>query len=65
MKIMIGENVFTEGDGPMVVHLTEQDKKNIANMVPSANCYMSYDQEKMTTDEAREFIKNAADRLNG
>ena len=64
MKIMVGDKTFTQEDGPMVIHLTEQDRRNIANMVPDATCYMVFDQEKMTIEEARDYIKAAADKLN-
>ena len=42
MKIKIGEKIYDGNDVPVMVILTEEDKKNIANMLPTATKYCSY-----------------------
>ena len=38
MRIRIGEQVFDDSSVPMMVELTDADKRNIANMLPE--CFM-------------------------
>jgi len=64
MKFMVANQVFTEENGPMILHLTEQDKKNIAAMVPGATFYMIFDEEQMSKEEAREYINKASKQMN-
>lgn len=65
MKVMIGEKIYTEEDGPIVVYLNDYDKENIANMGPENSCYMIYEDDIMTQNEAREYIIEAKKTLMG
>ena len=42
MKIKIGEKVYDGNDVPVMVILSDDDKENIANMLPTATKYCSY-----------------------
>lgn len=45
MKVFVGDQIFTIEDGIIGVILTEQDKRNIAEMEPEATVYSMYDVE--------------------
>ena len=42
MKVQIGDLVFSDLDVPILVLLTETDKKNIANMLQECSVYASF-----------------------
>lgn len=39
MRIKVNDTWFTIQDGPLMIELTEQDKKNIQNMAPTCFKY--------------------------
>ncbi len=57
MKVKVGDKVYGSGKQPIMVILTERDKENIANMIPSATRYAAYDPEVMTSEEALEWME--------
>ena len=42
MKVKVGKKVYDGEKEPVMVILTEQDKENIANMLPDAKKYCVY-----------------------
>ena len=56
MKVKIGEKVYSIDDGPIMVILTEQDKKNISNMHPDATKYAIVEKDEMSSDELKEWM---------
>lgn len=42
MKVKVGNTIYDGEVEPVMVILTEQDKKNIANMAPTATRYCVY-----------------------
>jgi len=42
MKIKVGDKVYSGEQEPIMVILTEQDKKNIGNMIPGSTKYCVY-----------------------
>ena len=62
MKVKVGNKVYTGEDEPIMVILTEQDKKNIANMFPDATKYCSYpDDEEWKNDDYKKIFDWMAD----
>ena len=52
MQIKVGDKIYSENDQPIMVILTDADKKNIANMLPECTKYASFpDDTKLTEDE--------------
>ena len=56
MKVKVGNKVYDPEEEPVMVILTEQDKKNIANMLPDATKYAMFP-DKMTEEEVKEFMR--------
>lgn len=50
MKVKIGNKIYYTDKEPVMVILTEQDKKNIANMVSGATRYCMYPATKHWMD---------------
>lgn len=50
MKIKVGNKVYDGEKEPVMVILTEQDKKNIANMLPEATRYCMYPSDEYSID---------------
>jgi len=42
MKVKIGDRIYDSDHQPVMVILSDQDKKNISNMDPKANRYCVY-----------------------
>jgi hypothetical protein len=42
VKVKVGDKIYTSAEQPIMVILTEQDKVNIANMVPEASSYAEF-----------------------
>jgi len=42
MKVKVGDTVYDGEKEPVMVILTDQDKKNIANMLPECSKYCMY-----------------------
>ena len=56
MLIKIGDTIYNPVDQPILVILSEQDKKLIRSMDKGNHCYCSYDDKKHTVEEIREWI---------
>jgi hypothetical protein len=56
MKIKIGDKIYDSENEPIMVILSEQDKKNIKNMLPEATKYCSYP-EGMEIKVIKDFMK--------
>lgn len=64
MRIKIGSQWFDVGHmQPIMVELTEEDKRNIANMPPDQNRYAQFSNTDLTTDQTR--LAWMQDRENG
>ena len=42
MQIKVGDKLFSSEDQPIMVILTEDDKENIANMLPECTKYATF-----------------------
>ena len=42
MKVKVGDKVYSAEDQPVMIILTDKDKKAIADMVPGATKYCAY-----------------------
>jgi len=42
MKVKVGNNIYSGDKEPVMVILTDKDKKNIAKMLPQAKKYCEY-----------------------
>ena len=58
MKVKVGNKVYDHVDQPIMVQLTDQDKKNIANMHPECNVYCIFDEKKHNKDESIELMSD-------
>lgn len=59
MKVKVGDTIYDGEEEPVMVILTEQDKKNIANMHDDAMRYCSYPEEAFNDhDDARQWMTN-------
>ena len=61
MKVKIGDTVYDSKDDPIMIILTEQDKQNIANMLPEATKYCQYNDEMISIDRIMEWMENRDD----
>ena len=52
MKIKVGNTIYDSDEEPVMVILTEQDKKNIANMTPEATKYCGWPDDQDWTPDA-------------
>ena len=61
MIIEIDGEVFGADDfGYVILHLSDADKKNIANMSKENHCYMIFNDKKHSIEEAKQMIKRFA-----
>lgn len=56
MKVWINGKVTDTKETPIVVILTEQDRKNIANMIPGATLYCMYDTDTHSQEEIEKLL---------
>lgn len=56
MKVKIGNTVYDSKEEPILIILSDIDKANISNMLPTAKKYLSYPDD-LTIEEAQEFMK--------
>ena len=56
MFLVVGDKVYSPNAQPIMVVLSQEDKKNIANMAPEACCYCSYMDEKHSAEEVQEWM---------
>jgi hypothetical protein len=57
MKVKVGNKIYDCENEPVMVILSEQDKINIANMLPDATQYCVYPAEEKWTANDYEKIK--------
>jgi hypothetical protein len=50
MKVKVGDKIYNGEDEPVMVILTDSDKKNIANMLPECTKYAMYPDEYKHVD---------------
>ena len=55
MKIKVGNKIYDGEDEPVLVILSDSDKENIANMLPTATKYCSY--PKDYDGDIKKFMK--------
>jgi hypothetical protein len=53
MLVKVGDKVYSSQDQPIMVVLAEQDKRNIANMLPDATRYAEFSDALGWTDEQK------------
>lgn len=56
MKVKIGDIVYDGEKEPVMVILTDQDKKNIKNMFPECTKYCSYPEEGYSEEEITKWM---------
>ena len=56
MKVKIGNVIHSSDDGPIMVVLTDQDKENIAKMLPECSKYCEYSDD-CNADEIEKWIE--------
>ena len=56
MKVKVGDTIYDGEDQPVMVILSNEDKSNIANMLPANTKYISYP-ESMSIPEIRAWLK--------
>jgi hypothetical protein len=56
MKVKIGDKIYDAENEPILVILTEQDKENIKNMLPSATKYCVFP-DGMDTEIIYKFMQ--------
>ena len=57
MKVKVGDKVYDGNKEPVMVILTEQDKINIANMLPEATRYCMYPTTNISQEEIKKWMK--------
>lgn len=57
MKVKIGDKIYDPEEQPIMIILTEQDKKNIQNMLPEVTKYCVYSKDNYTVEEIESFMK--------
>jgi len=58
MKAKIGDKIYDSEKEPIMIILSDSDKKNITNMDPEATKYLSYPENFFkTNDEAYKYMK--------
>lgn len=45
MKVKIGNKIYNAEEEPIMLMLSDEDKKNIANMLPECKIYCAYPDE--------------------
>lgn len=59
MKVKIADNIYDGDKEPVMVILSDEDKKNITNMLPECSKYMSYPDNFFEDDAAAyEWMEN-------
>jgi len=50
MRVKIGDKILNPNDEPIMIILSDQDKKNIADMPKEAHCYCEYPHSEHWTE---------------
>lgn len=58
MRVKVGDQWFDGHTAPIMVELTEEDKKNIANMEDNAKRYCIYDNKVYSSEEIHKWMKD-------
>lgn len=53
MKVKVGDKIYNGSVEPVMVILSDEDKKNIENMSPNAHKYASFPQDRDVKDVER------------
>jgi len=56
MKVKIGDKIYDSNEEPIMIILSEDDKKNIGSMIPEATKYCSFP-DTSDVEKVREFMK--------
>jgi len=56
MKVKIGNTIYDSEREPIMIILSQEEKKHIANMTPEATKYCSFP-DTMGEDDAKAFMK--------
>ena len=56
MKVKVGNKIYDPEVEPIMIILSDQDKKNIANMLPECTKYFCYP-DNLSEEFINEFIK--------
>lgn len=56
MQFKVGDTIYDGRDEPLMVILSEQDKRNIAAMLPGRTKYCQYPEEKFTAEQIDEWM---------
>jgi len=59
MKFYVNRKMITPQDQPLILILTDQDKKNIAKMLPDANIYCMYETENDSSKDVLALMDEA------
>jgi hypothetical protein len=56
MKVKVGDKIYDSAVEPVMVILTDQDKENIANMLPECQKYCGFP-DTIPSEEIKEWMK--------
>lgn len=56
MRVKIGDEWFDSHDEPMMVVLSDKDKRNIANMIPEADRYAQFPNDRFSSFDMLEWM---------
>ena len=65
MKIKVGNKIYDGNKEPVMVTHTNQDKKNIANMLSSCTKYCMYPTDKYSEEDIKKFMDVSAETRPG
>lgn len=58
MKVKIGDTIYDAEQEPIMVILSDSDKKNIQNMLPECTKYCAYPETGYTQEEIRAWMQD-------
>ena len=62
MKFYFKGKIVSTKDTPLIIILTMQDKKHIANMVPGVNVYCQYETDLYSIEEIDQLCTEAKEQ---
>ena len=57
LKVKIGNKVYDSAHEPIMLILTDADKRNISNMIEEAHKYLVWPTDVMNEQEAKDFME--------
>jgi hypothetical protein len=57
MKVKVGDKIYDGDKKPVMIILTDEDKKNIANMLPECTRYCEFPEEGYSVEEIKEWMR--------